>query len=342
MKLAIRKSRRLVFAIAAAALVLVLLVACGSSNAGGSNAGSSAGSGSGGSSGAAGSPAESGSPAAGSPSGSDAGGSDAAPIEVVAAENFYGAAAEAVGGKYVHVTSLLTSPDADPHDYEPTPDASRAVADAKLVVFNGIGYDDWMQKLIAASGDAADKTVVQVARDVMGHQAGDNEHVWYDPETMPKLADALAESLGKLAPAHRDDFVKNAEAYKASLAPLAQAVASLKQASPLPIAVSEPVFDYMAQALNLAITDDKFKLAAEEETDPAPADVAKLQDDIKGGKIKFFVNNTQASSTTVENLVDLARQSGVPVVEVTETMPAGKTYLQWMTDQLKQIEDALK
>jgi zinc/manganese transport system substrate-binding protein len=230
----------------------------------------------------------------------------------------------------------------DPHDYEPTPDASKAIDGAKVVIFNGIGYDEWSQKLIDASGDATNKTVIRVASDVMGRQDGDNEHVWYNPETMPKYADYLAEQLGKLDPEHKDDFAKQAEAYKATLAPFTDEVASLQQTSPLPIAVSEPVFDYMAEALNLQVTDEKFELAAEEETDPAPADVAKLQDDIKNNKIKFFVNNIQASSQTVQNLVDLAKQSGVPVVEVTETLPSGKTYLQWMTDQLNQIQDALK
>ncbi|NBD24129.1 metal ABC transporter solute-binding protein, Zn/Mn family [Paenibacillus glycinis] len=269
------------------------------------------------------------------------GGIGSSKIAIVAAENFYGEVAEAVGGDYVDVTSLLTSPDADPHDYEPTPDASKAVDGASVVIFNGIGYDEWMQKLIDASGKAADKTVVRVASDVMAHQDGDNEHVWYNPETMGKYADYLADRLGKLDPVHKQDFADQASDYKQSLAPLTEAVASLKQADPLPVAVSEPVFDYMAQALNLKITDEKFELAAEEETDPAPQDVARLQNDIKAKNIRFFVNNTQATSQTVQNLVDLANENGVPVIEVTETLPSGKNYLTWMTDILDQIKAAL-
>ncbi|MFC4812464.1 metal ABC transporter solute-binding protein, Zn/Mn family [Paenibacillus sp. GCM10023250] len=266
---------------------------------------------------------------------------DAGKIRIVAAENFYGEVAEAVGGAYVDVTSLLTSPDADPHDYEPTPDASKAVDEAAVVIFNGIGYDEWAQKLIDASGKAADKTVIRVASDVMARQDGDNEHVWYNPDTMGRYADYLADRLGRLDPDHKADYAKQAADYKQSLAPLTEAVSELKQAEPLPVAVSEPVFDYMAQALNLRITDDTFKRAAEEETDPAPQDVAQLQDEIKGKKIAFFVNNTQATSPTVQHLVDLAGQSGVPVVEVTETLPAGKDYVAWMTDILDQIKAAL-
>lgn len=268
--------------------------------------------------------------------------SSSSKINIVAAENFYGEVAEKVGGSYVTVTSLLTSPDADPHDYEPTPDASKAIDQASVVIFNGIGYDEWAQKLIDASSKASDKTVIRVASDVMGHQEGDNEHVWYNPETMGKYADYLADQLGKIDPEHKDDFKHQAEDYKQSLNPLTEAVASLKQASSIPAAVSEPVFDYMAQALNLQITDEKFEMAAEEETDPSPQDVAKLQEEIKGKKIKFFVNNIQASSQTVQNLVDLAKENGVPVIEVTETQPSGKTYVEWMTDQLNQIKDAVQ
>ncbi|MBO7745717.1 zinc ABC transporter substrate-binding protein [Paenibacillus sp. MWE-103] len=313
---------------AAAALLGSLLVLASGCGAGGDNANGSGN-------------ATNSSNAAGGNGATGGGAADAGKIRIVAAENFYGEVAEAVGGAYVDVTSLLTSPDADPHDYEPTPDASKAVDEASVVIFNGIGYDEWAQKLIDASGKAADKTVIRVASDVMARKDGDNEHVWYNPDTMGKYADYLADRLGRLDPDHKTDYANQASDYKQSLAPLTEAVASLKQAEPLPVAVSEPVFDYMAQALNLRITDDKFKMAAEEETDPAPQDIARLQDEIKGKEIAFFVNNVQATSPTVQNLVDLAGQSGVPVVEVTETLPAGKDYVAWMTDILSQVQAAL-
>jgi zinc/manganese transport system substrate-binding protein len=263
-------------------------------------------------------------------------------IKIVAAENFYGEVAKAVGGDFVDVISILTSPDMDPHDFEPTPQASKDIDAAKIVIYNGAGYDEWMSKLTLASGDAKNKTVISVAKDVMGKKEGDNEHVWYNPETFPKYAKDLAEKLGKLDPANAAAYTKQADAYIATLAPFTDLAKSLKQASPVPIAVSEPVFDYMAEALNLSITDEKFKMAAEEGIDPAPADIVQLQNDIKNNKIKMFVNNIQNSSPTVKNMVDLATKSGVPVIEVTETLPKDKNYVQWMTDQLNQIKTALK
>ncbi|CAK4836390.1 unnamed protein product [Aphanomyces euteiches] len=263
-------------------------------------------------------------------------------IKIVAAENFYGEVAQAVGGDLVDVVSLLTSPDMDPHDFEPTPKASKDVAAAQIVIYNGIGYDEWMAKIIKASGDAKNKTVIAVASDIMGKKEGDNEHLWYNPETFPKYAKDLAEKLGKIDPDNAATFTKQADAYIATLAPFTELAKELKQATAVPIAVSEPVFDYMAEALNLTVTDKKFELAAEEGVDPAPADVAKLQDDIKAKNIKMFVNNTQSSSTTIQNMVALSKDNGIPIIEVTETLPKGKDYIQWMTDILNQIKAALK
>jgi zinc/manganese transport system substrate-binding protein len=263
-------------------------------------------------------------------------------IQIVAAENFYGEVAKAVGGDLVEVISILNSPDMDPHDFEPTPQVSKNVDSAKVVIYNGLGYDEWMSKLINASGDAKNKMVIRVGNDVMGKKEGDNEHVWYNPETFPKLAKDLAEKLGKLDTNNAAAYTKQADAYITTLAPFTDLVKELKQASPLPIAVSEPVFDYIAVALNLSITDEKFKMAAEEGIDPAPADIARLQDDIKNKKIKMFINNIQSSSPIVENMVALAKENDIPIIEVTETLPKDKSYLQWMVDQVNQIKSALQ
>lgn len=247
--------------------------------------------------------------------------------------------AAAVGGDRVEVTSVITSPDADPHDYEPTAETSKAVSDAQVVVYVGIGYDAWMDKLLKAS--SASKKVINVGGGLLGKKDGDNPHIWYIPESMPKLADALADQLGKIDASQADAFKKHAQDYKTGLAPLTDLVSKLKQASPADIAVSEPVFDYMAEALNLKIADPKFAKAVEEEADPAPGDVASLQDALKGKKVKLFVQNTQAESPTVKTMVDLAASSQIPVVHVTETEPQGKNYLQWMTDQLTEVKNAL-
>jgi zinc/manganese transport system substrate-binding protein len=262
-------------------------------------------------------------------------------IKIVAAENFYGEVAKAVGGDHVEVTNILDNPNTDPHDFEPTPDVARTVSKAQMIIYNGVGYDAWMDKLINADSSSKSKSITKVADDVMGKKEGDNEHIWYNPDTMPKLAKKIADDLAKLDPSQAQTYQKNAQNFIDSLAPLQEKVQKLKQATGTKIDVSEPVFDYMANALNLDINDQKFSKAIDNGSEPSASDVAQLQSDIKDKKIKLLVYNTQNSGPTVENLVKMAKSSGVPVVKVTETEPKGKNYLQWMSDQLDQVAKAL-
>jgi zinc/manganese transport system substrate-binding protein len=262
-------------------------------------------------------------------------------IQLVAAESFYGELAKAVGGERVKVTSILEGPDVDPHGYEPTAETARKVNEAHVILYNGIGYDEWMKKLIKANSNTANQVIIAVGSDLLKKQDGDNPHVWYDPDTMPKLADLLAAKLAVLDPNQADAYKIRAEHYKASLAPIADLVKALKQSSYKDIAVSEPVFDYMAEALQLKAIVPKFALAVEEETDPSPGDVAKLQTAIKTKAIQFFVQNTQVHSPIVRNMSDLAKQNQIPIVQVSETAPHGQNYVQWMTDILNQVQAAL-
>ena len=262
-------------------------------------------------------------------------------IKIVAAENFYGEVAKAVGGDRVDVTNILDNPNTDPHDFEPTPDVARTVSNSQVIIYNGVGYDAWMDKLISADSSSKSKSITKVADDVMGKKEGDNEHVWYNPDTMPKLANKLADDLATLDPSKGETYHKNAQTFIASLAPLQEKAQKLKQTSGVKIDVSEPVFDYMANALNLSVNDTKFSKAIDNGTEPSASDVAQLQSDLKDKNVKAFVYNIQNSSPTVDNLVKLAKSSGVPIVEVTGRNPKGKTYLQWMNDQLDQVGKAL-
>lgn len=262
-------------------------------------------------------------------------------IRVVAAERFYGEVAQAVGGDRVEVTSILTNPQQDPHEYEPTVAVSKSVANAQAVVYTGIGYDNWMNQLLNANSSGAAKQVVVVGSDLCGKVAGDNPHVWYDPSTMTKLAAKLAADFSKLDPGDAAEFRQRANNYITSLSPLTTTVNKLKQPAPALIDVSEPVFDYMAEALNLKVNDARFAKAIEEGNDPAASDFAAVQNDIKNKRIKFFVYNVQTDSPTVDNLVKLAAANGIPVVKVTETEPAGEDYVQWMTSELNQVGKVL-
>jgi zinc/manganese transport system substrate-binding protein len=262
-------------------------------------------------------------------------------IKVVAAENFYGEVAQAVGGDRVEVTSILNDPNVDPHEYEPTADASKAVANAQVIVYTGIGYDDWVTRLINAGASSDTRQAIAVGNDLLGLTSGDNPHVWYDPATMPKLADRLADVLSQLDPDQAQGYRDRAQNYISTLTPLTAAIARLKRPAPVAIDVSEPVFGYMGDALNLKTNDPKFAKAIEDGNDPNAGDVINVQNDIKEKRISFFVYNIQTDDPTVTNVVQLAESYDIPIVRVTETEPAGDDYLQWMTGQLDQVGQAL-
>nr|WP_290443614.1 metal ABC transporter solute-binding protein [Sporolactobacillus kofuensis] len=274
----------------------------------------------------------------GSKSASNGNNSESKKISIVSAEDFYGEVAKAVGGNHVTVTSILNKPNMDPHDFEATPQTARVVSRANLVIYNGIGYDDWMGRLVS---NKKDNQVIRVGEDVMNKKNGDNEHLWYQPETLPALAHHLADQLAKIDSAHADQYKENAATFITTLKPINEEVAKLRKRSDNKLVdVSEPVFDYMLEALGYKVANNHFEQAVEEESDPSPKDIAQMQQDIKKKKIAFFVTNTQEMSPTVEKMVSLANKHSVPVIKVTETLPAGKNYKSWMLDQLAQINKA--
>ncbi len=263
--------------------------------------------------------------------------SNGSKIQVVASLDFYGEVAKAVGGNKVSVQSIINNPAVDPHDYEPTTKVGKSVASADLVVASGIGYDGWMDKVVKSADKS--KNYLRVADDLMNKKEGDNEHIWYDPRTMPKLANTLADKFAKKDPADKATFKANAKKYIASLDDLNTLINKLKsKVNGQLVDVSEPVFGYALDYLGYKVNDDHFSKSTEDGTDYSAKDIHGIETDIKEKKIAFFVNNIQASSKTVNQLVKLAEQNNVPVLKVTETLPKGKNYRTWMTSQYQQLE----
>ena len=264
----------------------------------------------------------------------------AAPITILAAENFYGEAAQAIGGDRVAVESVIISPDTDPHDFDPPPSVARQAADARIVVMNGADYDPWMARLVD-SNHVDGRVVIDVAA-LSGHKGGDNPHVWYDPHAMPAMADALTAALVKLDPAGKDGYQKRRDAFLASLAPIATRVAALRgKFAGTPVAATEPVFGYMAEALGLKMENQAFQTAIMNGTEPGASDVAAMEDAIRKRTVKVLFYNSQVEDAFTRNLAALAKSSGVPLVAVSETEPKGKTFAQWMLDTLDATAKAL-
>lgn len=263
-------------------------------------------------------------------------------LNVVTSTDFYGEAARAVLGNKGTVTSVINNPATDPHDYEPTPAVAKKVHQADVVVANGVGYDSWMTKL-TADGDSS--RVIRVGEDLMNKQNGDNPHLWYQPETMPKLVTALAAKYAKKQPQNKRYFEKNAKAYVKSRQPITREIAKIKQTvahtGNRNVYVSEPVFDYALTAMGFKVANHEFEEAIENESDPSPKSIAAMQAGIKSRKVAVFVYNKQVSSKTVTNLVKLAKQHNVPVLPVTETLPKGKTYRTWLLSEYQALAKLL-
>ena len=261
-------------------------------------------------------------------------------IAVVAAENFYGDVASQIGGDRVAVSSILSSPDQDPHLFEISPAIARQIAGAQIVIYNGADYDPWMTRLLTAS-PRADRTAV-VAADLAHKKPGDNPHVWYDPATMPAVAAALAAALSKADPAHADDYAARLKTFAASLSPINEKVAALRaKFSGVAVTATEPVFGYMADALALKMRNERLQLAIMNDTEPSARDVAGFERDLKSRKVRVLFYNKQASNKLVQHLVDVARASNIPVVGLTETCPPDVTFQEWMQNELDATEHAL-
>lgn len=261
-------------------------------------------------------------------------------IAVVAAENFYGDIARQIGGDRVAVTSILNSPDQDPHLFETTPAIVRRIAAAQIIVCNGADYDPWMDKLLSVAPRPG--LVVIVAADLVHKKAGDNPHLWYDPPTMPAVAKAIAAALSAADGAHKSQYAARLKSFLASLAPLNDKIAAIgKKYAGVPVAATEPVFDYMAAALKLKMHDERFQLAVMNDTEPAARDFAAFERELQSHQVRVLFYNKQASDNLVRHLLALARAANIPVVGVTETAPPGQSYQSWMMSELDATEKAL-
>lgn len=262
------------------------------------------------------------------------------PLPVVAAENFYGDLIQQLGGPQVAVASILSNPDQDPHLFEASPATARALTSAKLVVMNGADYDPWIEKLLSAT-PATGRQVIVVA-DLVGAKSGDNPHLWYKPETMPTAAKAITAALVQLDAAHAADYQSRLANFLGSLQPLSAKIAKMRNAyAGLPVTATEPVFGYMAAALGLAMRNERFQLAVMNDTEPSAADIAALQDDLSQHRVKVLIFNRQTSDDLSQRLLGIAKTAQVPVVGVSETEPADRSYQEWMLQQLDALDQAL-
>ncbi len=264
----------------------------------------------------------------------------AAPLAVVAAENVYGDVAQQLGGPEVTVVSILNNPAQDPHLFEAGASAAIRIAGAGLVIYNGADYDPWMAKLLSVT-PGVDRKVI-VAADLAHKAAGDNPHLWYDPKIVRMVAKAVADRLTDADPGGASRYTARLRDFDLSLMPMLNKIAEMRgKYADVPVTATEPVFDYMAQAIGLRMRNPAFQLAVMNDTEPAARDVGAFEDDLRGHKVKALLYNTQASSAVSQSMRRIAEEAKVPVVGISETEPPGMRYQDWMAAELDALDKAM-
>jgi zinc/manganese transport system substrate-binding protein len=265
-----------------------------------------------------------------------------ATIKVVAGENFWGSIAQQLGGSKVNVQSVVTDPNADPHEYESSANDARAFAEANLVILNGAGYDDWGKKLLAAN-QATGRHVLNLA-DLLGKKVGDNPHFWYNPDYVVRAADSITAQYKSIDSAGASYFDQRRADFATALGPYSSEIATIKaKYSGTPAGATESIFVYLAAALGLNLTTPvEFMDAVAEGNDPPAPAVVEFQNQISGNQIKVLVYNVQTTTAVTTNIKSLAASHHVPTVGVSETlMPDNLTFQDWQLKQLKNLEAAL-
>jgi zinc/manganese transport system substrate-binding protein len=263
-------------------------------------------------------------------------------LAVVAAENVYGDIAQQIGGVHVQVTSILSDPNADPHLFGPGSSNGLAVATARLVIQNGLGYDAFMTKLENAAPNA--KRSVLTISDILGlHGRDANPHLWYDVPALRRIAGAISAALERADPTHRSAYRTGLARFDAGLAPLRRELARIRTSfRGAAVAYTEPLPGYLIEAAGLKnLAPSSFTRAIEEGTEPPPQAVGAMNALITGQHVKVLLYNSQAVSPITSRIRAAAELAHLPVVGVTETLPPHRSFQQWQLAQAQQLSAAL-
>jgi len=263
-------------------------------------------------------------------------------INVVAAENFYGDIVKQLGGSHVDVTSILSDPNVDPHEYTSNVQTAQKVSEADLIVENSGGYDDWMDKLL--SGSPNSHRIVVKGYDLATTRLPENEHVWYGINNIAPIAQGITDALKKLDSADASTFDSNLATFKQSLTPLQQKIGEINSKyQGTPVALTETIYLYQTtpEGLNV-LTPFEFMKANAEGTDPPANAVTAINNEVNLKQVKILIYNVQTVTPITTNVQNAAKKQHIPIVPVSETMPSGKSYQSWMMDQLNALEAALQ
>ncbi len=263
-------------------------------------------------------------------------------IQIVAAENFWGSLMQQLGGTHVNVTSIVTDPNADPHEYESSAADAREIANANIVIVNGVGYDDWALKLISANSNH-NQTVLDVAEN-LGIPNGSNPHLWYNPVYVNVTVKQMYLDLVKVDPADASYYRQRYENVTASLAQVDGRMTEIRQQfAGTKVASTESIFVYLANATGLdLVSPPAFMDAVAEGVDPPAQSVSEFQNQLESGNVSVLVYNEQTVTPLTQQMKQIATQHNVTIVGVTETIqPSDVPFQVWMNAELLQLQNAL-
>jgi zinc/manganese transport system substrate-binding protein len=270
-------------------------------------------------------------------------GRTSSPVRVVAAENFWGSIASQLAGSKASVASIIVNPDTDPHDYEPTASDARTIASATFVIVNGIGYDGWASKLLAAN-PVSGRVTLDVG-DLLGLHDGDNPHQWYSPSSVTRVVHAIVAAYEKLDPADRAYFAAQERHFETvSLARYDRLRQQIRtRFAGVPVGYSESIFQPLGQDLHLRLlTPASFAKAVAEGTDVSAKDKQTVDTQAQQRLIKVWIYNSQNATPDVQQINAIARARKIPIATVTETLsPASDTFEQWQVAELQGLIRAL-
>ena len=263
-------------------------------------------------------------------------------IQVVAAENFWGSLVQQLGGTHVNVTSIVTDPNSDPHEYESSSADARVIANANLVIVNGVGYDDWVLKLVSASNNR-NQTILNVD-EFLGRANGTNPHLWYNPAYVNATVKEMYQDLVKIDPSDANYYAQRYANVTASLAQIDDRMTEIRQQfSGTKVASTESIFVYLANATGLdLVSPPAFMNAVSEGVDPSVQSVSEFENQLESGNVSVLVYNEQTVTPLTQQIKQIAAQYNVTTVGVTETIqPPDVTFQVWMNAELLDLQNAL-
>lgn len=271
--------------------------------------------------------------------------SSGATLRVVATTTVFADIVRNVGGDRVSVTSIIPA-GAGPEDYEPKPDDAKKLAGADLVVSNGVGLDDFLDKLITAAGeDSATRLVLGDGIPPILVDGEPNPHFWLDPSLVADhYVPAISAALAKLDPAGAATYTANATAYVGQVNAMDAAnKAKLETIPPAnrKLVTFHDAFPYFARHYGFELIG---VILANVGQEPSASELAALVDKVKAAGVKAVFSEAQFSPELAHTLAQEAGITSVVTTLYNDTLgpPPADTYLKMMAWNVDQIVAALK